>query len=162
VEGAVQDGCFLAVPKHIAENGGKQITGWAIWEWPKVWIEAEFHCVYERPDGSWVDITPKAVAIPRILFLRDDTRFYRGRQVDNVRRQLIPDSDVRRYFEVLTLIHKEMNKGELATYHGPITITPILQRYFQERNQIMMMLKIRYGILTPEPFPDDGSEGPSV
>ncbi len=34
--------CFSIVPEHIEKHGGSQVIGWAVWEWPKVLIEAEF------------------------------------------------------------------------------------------------------------------------
>jgi hypothetical protein len=34
--------------------------GWAIWEWPHVVLDAEFHAVHKNPDGSYLDITPKS------------------------------------------------------------------------------------------------------
>ena len=110
--------CFPIVDRQVASAGGESVIGWAVWEWPKVFIEAEFHAVWKQPDGSLLDIAPKVMPIPRILFIPDPQRVYRGRQVANVRRPLCNDKAVKRFCELSTLIFKELNAGALADVHG--------------------------------------------
>ena len=149
--GAAESSCFDILPKHVAQHGGEQVIGWSIWQWPRVFIEAEFHTVWRQPDGDLLDITPKKYRMPRILFLPDSTRHYEGRQVDNIR-QPTADPDAMRLCEIFTLIHHEFNKGELADYHGEVAITPALERLTKERDQLGLRLSFRYGIYLPEPF----------
>jgi len=59
LKGAPADECFYLVEAQCKEHGGRSATGWALWELPTLFVEAEFHCVWERPDGTLVDITPK-------------------------------------------------------------------------------------------------------
>ncbi|MGL4965857.1 MAG: SEC-C metal-binding domain-containing protein [Inquilinus sp.] len=56
-------------------EGGSLLYGWLIWEWPRVFIEAEHHAVWEK-DGSLVDITPPSNGERRILFLPDPNASY--------------------------------------------------------------------------------------
>ena len=56
---ALADECFYIVEAQCKEHGGRSVTGWALWELPTLFVEAEFRCVWERPDGTLVDITPK-------------------------------------------------------------------------------------------------------
>ena len=77
--------CFATVPKQVLAHGGRQLTGWALWEWQGVMLEAEFHAVWQRDDGRILDLTPRPVFFERTAFLPDPTREYKGRQVDNVR-----------------------------------------------------------------------------
>lgn len=55
---AIHSECFHNVMEHVEENGGRIIFGWTIWEWPRVFIEAEHHAVSEK-NGELVDVTPK-------------------------------------------------------------------------------------------------------
>ena len=63
--------CSDGVLARVAESSGCALYGWTIWEWPKVLITAEFHAVWQRPDGEIVDITPKPAGENQILFLLD-------------------------------------------------------------------------------------------
>jgi hypothetical protein len=99
---AVAD-CFLNVKRKIDHGGGRIQFGWAIWEWPHVFIEAEHHAVYEPPDGSPArDITPCAKSNHRRLFLPDDAATYdyvhEGFRRDNVRLALSDDPLINELF----------------------------------------------------------------
>lgn len=150
LEGAPANDCFLIVPQYVLQHGGEQLIGWSIWEWPRVYIEAEFHLVWRQPDGEIVDLTPKIVAMPRILFLPDARRIYRGRQVDNIRKPLNHDPAVRRFCELAAQMHKEQNRGALADYYGPIVFTERMQSIDAERQHLGLLLQRRYGVNTPE------------
>lgn len=77
--------CFNDVLQQVSEQGGKIVYGWQFWEWPKVFVEAEFHAVWERPDGALIDVQHKPDGERAILFVRDDKRVFDGNQVDNER-----------------------------------------------------------------------------
>src|SRR5205814_2153199 len=58
-EGCAADDCFECVRQKVERDGGSIQFGWSIWEWPRVYVEAEHHAVYEPPTGPpWVDLTP--------------------------------------------------------------------------------------------------------
>lgn len=63
--------CNLTVAEKIKKDGGKPVHGWTIWEWPGVFWTAEFHMVWETPNGDLIDVTPKPDGETSILFLRD-------------------------------------------------------------------------------------------
>jgi hypothetical protein len=103
--------CFFNVQSKIAREGGEIVYGWAIWEWPRVFIEAEHHAVWSS-GTEWIDITPNDPGIHRVLFLADPTRAFDYRsykRIMNVKRPLnsapfIQDwlnatDELRRYFE---------------------------------------------------------------
>jgi hypothetical protein len=80
--------CFFNVRNKIARDGGEIQHGWAIWERPGLFIEAEFHGVWVSPEMILVDVTPKVDGETEILFLPDpdevfDERSYVRR--DNIR-----------------------------------------------------------------------------
>jgi len=137
--------CFRIVPEQIRAYGGQQVTGWAIWEWPKVLVEAEFHAVWQRPDGSLVDITPREQYFPSILFLPDPQKMYRGRQVDNVRRPLSNSLLVRRLITASEEFFRAMNKGDLADQHGEIQATPEILKAQQRVIQAHRSVVAKFG-----------------
>lgn len=61
--------CFSNVKSLVERPGGRLISGWAIWNWPGFYARAEHHAIWERPDGQWVDPTPKGQK--SILFAAD-------------------------------------------------------------------------------------------
>jgi SEC-C motif len=89
--------CFGCVKRKVEMNDGRIQYGWAIWEWPGVFVEAEHHAVYEPPEGPpWLDITPSPEPqIRRRLFLPDNAASYdfdnEGVLRDNIR--LAPSND---------------------------------------------------------------------
>ncbi len=77
--------------------------GWTIWEWPKVYVEAEHHAVWRDTNGYLVDVTPKHDKEERILFLPDaKAKFYvkNPKWRDNVRRSLSADTQVEHFLRV--------------------------------------------------------------
>lgn len=135
--------CFAIVPKQIAAQGGVQLTGWAIWEVPGVYIEAEFHAVWQRPDGEVIDITPRPFVSDCILFLPDTKRQYAGRQVDNVRKPLVRDNDLVRFFFLLRRRFEILNQGDLANQHGEISLPRKAMREFTDLEKEMTKLQRR-------------------
>ena len=88
--------CFLNVQRKVAKEGGRIQFGWALWEWPGVYFEAEHHAVYVPSDSSrFVDITPSEFGITKRLFVPDDAATYdfanEGVLRDNLRFALVDD-----------------------------------------------------------------------
>jgi hypothetical protein len=65
--------CNLGVLDKIKAEGGEIRFGWNIWEYPGVYLTAEFHAVWVDPIGNLVDITPKPDRETRIVFAGDPT-----------------------------------------------------------------------------------------
>lgn len=112
------DDCFPIVAKQVAAKGGQQIFGWAVWELPGVFIEAEFHSVWESPEGEFIDIVPRLRPFTEIAFVLDANRRYENRQVDNVRKQLVIDNDVKRFLFLRQRRFVILNAGERALQHA--------------------------------------------
>ena len=140
--------CFGNVEKAIAKNGGRAVNGWAIWLVPGVYIEAEFHCVWENDAGTLLDVTPYHYRMDNILFLPDSTRSYKGRQVDNIRQGLVNDPDVTRWLYLDRKRFEILNTGDLANQHGSIELPPKLAKEFskvmEETERLNSRLKRRY------------------
>jgi hypothetical protein len=145
LENATQNDCFMLVDQHIQEHGGSKVIGWAVWEWPKVMIEAEFHCAWKSPDGELIDISPRPKHFEETIFVTDNTKLYRGRQVNNIRRSLNSSLTTTKYIETANNIFKEMNKGKLAEVHGEIEATPKLMKLYKKMASLQSILVGKYG-----------------
>ena len=120
-DGTVNE-CFAAVDQQVSDYGGKIHYGWSMWEWPGVMIEAEFHAVWKRPDGSLQCVTPRADEERRILFLSDPERVWAGRYIDNVRVPLNEDPKVKEFVRLAEKKCEVLNRGQRASVFGPIAI----------------------------------------
>jgi len=120
--GASATDCFNNVRERIGEANGSSVYGWAIWEWPGVLIEGEFHAVWEDEAGALHDITPAPAGVTERLFLVDPSREYRGRQLNNIRRPLTDHPAVLRLIDAQDRFFAIMNRGERAHEHGRVEI----------------------------------------
>lgn len=111
------DDCFPVVAEQVADRGESLIIGWAIWELPGVFIEAEFHAVWQSPEGELIDIVPRTRPFTDIAFVPDASRQYENRQVDNVRKQLVIDNDVKRFLFLRQRRFDILNAGKRALQH---------------------------------------------
>jgi SEC-C motif len=114
--GAIPLECFSNVRSKVSKEGGRIVFGWAIWEWPNVYVEAEHHAVYEGPDGcEWLDITPSET--PNIftrVFIEDASAVYdfqnEGIRRDNHRLALHNDPLIQEFFRGAKAITEALNK----------------------------------------------------
>lgn len=132
--GTTVNECFANVELKIERDGGSREIGWQIWEWPNVYIEAEFHAVWVSPDSHRVDVTPKQIPVDRILFLPDLSLTYSKRQVDNIRQALRDDKLIRDFIRISETIFRVENKGDRANQLGVIEIS---------RHEIEPLIKAR-------------------
>ncbi|MGO3891392.1 MAG: SEC-C domain-containing protein [Paenalcaligenes sp.] len=108
---AVAQECFDNVRVKVESAGGSVQYGWLIWEWPHVFLEAEFHAVWQLPEGSLADVTPSKNETDRTLFVPSKTLVYKGRAIDNVRLALRDDLLITDFIEAskekFVVIHEE-------------------------------------------------------
>ena len=113
--------CFENVAAKIAKDGGSIEYGWQIWMWPGFFIEAEFHAVWKNPTGKYVDITPKDVAHPNILFVPDGKKKYNGYQIDNIRHNLSKNQLVDLFIDVTECLFS-VQKFVKKPYENVVTL----------------------------------------
>lgn len=65
--------CSDGVVEKAKRDGGTIRFGWVIWEWPDIFLTAEFHAVWVSQDGNLVDITPKPQGERQIVFVGDES-----------------------------------------------------------------------------------------
>ncbi|WP_461477593.1 hypothetical protein [Pararhodobacter aggregans] len=88
--GAIFSECFHNVSQKVEREGGSMLYGWNLWEWSRVFVEAEHHAVWVK-DGELIDVTPKQNSERKILFLPDPSRTYdfeSQKRLINVKRSL--------------------------------------------------------------------------
>jgi hypothetical protein len=144
IQGILYGECFHIVQKHTKTYGGTCVLGWAIWERRKVFIEAELHMVWQAPSGELVDIVPRKLPLPRILFLTDPGRRYHGRQVDNIRKPLVHDKDVDHFLSLFQKRFLLWNKADLAPDNS-ILFTGEMTRLELEISLLSEKIQKRYG-----------------
>lgn len=80
--------------------------GWAVWQHGPIFIEGEFHAVYDPGGlGPWIDLTPHPQDTSEILFLSDERASYDFEStdlLDNCRVALIPDPRVEQALRLFT------------------------------------------------------------
>lgn len=97
---APKNECFLNVNTVVEKIGGELISGWAIWQWANILIEAEAHAVWKNPSGDLIDITPHD-GEKEIFFLPDDKVVYRGMRIPSRRMALTESSLVKEFIHLL-------------------------------------------------------------
>ena len=112
--GAPINECFPLVEEKVDTEGGKIILGWQIWK-GKLLIEAEFHAIWESPNGEWIDITPKSLSFSEVLFVPDPAAVYEGKQVANIRINITNNSLVDDFISFHEATFRIENKGESRT-----------------------------------------------
>lgn len=143
--------CFNNVRRKAALEGGRIVYGWAIWMWPKVYIEAEHHAVFEGVDGGeWIDITPPHVSgISSRLFLGDASAVYdfenEGIRRENFRLALSRDPLIQEFFESARAYNEAMNALPGV---GEIRVSPVEAQRIQalqiENAKLTMRLGMKY------------------
>jgi hypothetical protein len=90
--------CFHNAARVAQRDGGQVVFGWALFEWPGKLVEAEFHAVVRRRDGTLVDTTPTDDGATSTLFLADaELKYEAGKRVLSRLRAVGRNPDVERY-----------------------------------------------------------------
>ncbi|WP_163158052.1 hypothetical protein [Bradyrhizobium uaiense] len=120
--GTVIGECFHNVQAKVAKDGGSITYGWLIWEWPRVFVEAEHHAVWN--DGNaLIDVTPHIHGEFDVLFLPDPQRVYdyEGRtRLINVKRSLGVFKNVEGWIIASDLSSPHWSSTHWATRFGSI------------------------------------------
>jgi hypothetical protein len=82
-DGAQRGECFENVARYAAQFGGSSVTGWCIWERPRVNLRAESYAVWKAPNGQLCDVSPKPNGESQILFLADPKPVSEGNRTEN-------------------------------------------------------------------------------
>ena len=128
--GAVPSECFNNVPEKIKIDGGTMIYGWTIWEWSRVFVEAEHHAVWEK-EGNLVDITPKENSERKIIFLPDPLASYDydgQRRRINIKRSLGRFPSVEKWIAATDRFHNAIEDNSVGNEAHFVTAQHVVLR----------------------------------
>lgn len=137
--------CFANVHARVKRKGGRRVLGWHLWENPGVLIEAEFHAVWEAPNGTLWDVTPQRPEVQeaRCLFIPLRKATFTGVSPDNIRRPLCDDPDVAKFLEVKAATVAVMTKYTDGKGQVSVPKTELLPLAL-EQERLLALLKERY------------------
>lgn len=78
------------------------------------------------------------------MFVPDRALVYDGRQIPNVRRALVDDPLVDELIETMDAWFEMTNRGELADFHGELTLTPEMQENKSREEEVAMAILTKY------------------
>jgi len=138
--------CIGNTKRMVTRRGGGVDYGWQLWEtFRGVMIEAEFHAVWVDERGRRHDVTPKPLpSIRETVFLADPNLVYNGRQIDNIRVALIDDQIVHDFIAASEAFFETTNRGELADFHGELTLTPEMQAIRMRCRKLEVAINAKY------------------
>jgi len=136
--------CFSIVPQHIAANGGQQHFGWAVIEIQNLWIEAEFHTIWQSEDGRVIDLSPREIPLDKILFFPDPKRQYEGRQVQSFYHPLTDKPSVKKYLQLTAEFFEAMNEGDLANVVRGKVRSPRALKIKKEIDKAMYLIAMEH------------------
>lgn len=104
--------CGDNVARAVSRSGGQAVKGWQVWWIPNVLIEAQAHVVWQRPDGTVVDVTPNQDGKTECVFIPDST-LQANPGVDYVpsrHENLTEDTAVDRYIECARVVSDHQDR----------------------------------------------------
>lgn len=113
---ALRGECFHNVIKMTDAKGGEILYGWKIWEWPRVFLEAEHHAVWSR-GSTLLDITPQPREGAKALFLPDPERIYdfaKNKRIKNIKRSIGQFSSIEEMIAVTDHYSDEIEKHSVG------------------------------------------------
>ncbi|TXX97358.1 SEC-C domain-containing protein [Vibrio mimicus] len=130
--------CFPNVARKVEAEQGKIVYGWQVWVWPDIFIEAEFHAIWQSPAGEFIDITPKQCKSSNILFIPAPELKYHGTDVDNIRKSLSQNKLVDDFillsmcrFQLLSAGTNADSRKVRVSEHELLALTQLHQMVFQ-------------------------------
>ncbi|MFK7967095.1 MAG: hypothetical protein AB8C46_24315 [Burkholderiaceae bacterium] len=136
---------FELVAAHVSVAGGNAVNGWAIWERPNLYLEAEFTAIWAPPGEPPVYLPIPGHPAPRMLFLPDPQRKANGDYVDNKRRSLTKDKRVNDYLRLSEHRVAMLRKAGLRNSHQVISKTDEMRRIEHDIRDLLSKINDKYG-----------------
>lgn len=76
--GASTDHCYINVEQQLERFGGLGVYGWKIIDFPRLFLQAIHHAVWQSKSGQLVDVTPEIRNWREVVFAPDETISYCG------------------------------------------------------------------------------------
>ncbi|HEX4145277.1 MAG TPA: hypothetical protein VHY91_17350 [Pirellulales bacterium] len=105
VRNARVDDCYFNVGIAEKAGGGEPLHGWTIWIFQNdeepLFLDAEHHSVWRKPDRKLVDVSPRPDGETQILFHPDPERVYQGSAIPSQFFALKDDPTLAKYLQLL-------------------------------------------------------------
>jgi len=103
---AAENDCFNNVKRVIEQSGGETVHGWRIVEWPRAFLQAEFHGIWRKPDGQLLDVSIGLPNQKQTLFLLDPQRVFNSERIPNRKWALTTDMLVHEFMSATAEVEK--------------------------------------------------------
>lgn len=117
-------------------------------------LEAEFHAVWQMPNGQIIDIAPKAEPSKRILFLKDSVRVFQNKQLNNIRYPLTGNPIILEFINTLNQEYSFLNDGDRAEQFGEIQISGQALIEYERIQAMKQYLQFQIADLIPAIWPE--------
>ena len=97
--------CYENVENVVKKFGGNIYYGWILWQ-NYIYLDAEFHAIWKKPDGTLLDVTPQPDGEKLIVFVPDNTINYRGFPIRNRRFPCIKSENVNKLLELYNSVSR--------------------------------------------------------
>lgn len=138
----IQNECFPMVDEYIINNQGEKVIGWAIWELPGLFIEAEFHAVWKSPHQELIDLNPRPLKTENILFLPDPELTYDGHPRNNFRLSLTNNPLISKFLEMHDKNFEFMSRADRKE-QGKIQLSGRLAKEYDLFAKEMMAIQLQ-------------------
>ncbi len=147
------DNCFFNVAEMVEREGGESVFGWAIYEWPRVWHEFQFHAVWRDCDGTYHDVTPRRDNEKVVLFLPSDIEFA-GSPVSSRWFLMTNRPQVKAIREIQIEIESLKQESYAERGMAPLPAGPARDRIlFLEREKMILMSQLNHAPAMGDPCP---------
>jgi len=139
--------CFVDVERQVAERGGSIQHGWLVWLHPGILIEAEFHAVWQMPNGNLIDVSAKTDREKRVLFVLDRTRRFTGERLLTIYHPIGRDPRIREFIDVSSRFQKAVARKYRGRFGEDIVldsdIAPLLRRKMELQEALLSSREAR-------------------
>jgi hypothetical protein len=139
---------FGVVARQVEAEGGECVAGWALWELPGVFVEAEYCALWRGPAGELLDIVPRTSPTRRVLFLPDPQRTAVPAGQRSVRRPVVNDPALLAYLATFDQEAQLFARGALDEKSGAQRLAPAdvgaYERVVAQRIQLQQSVQSLY------------------
>ena len=129
--------CYANCQRVVADIGGNIVYGWTLWEYPGVYLTAEYHSVAER-DGEYIDPTPQIDGTKEVLFVPVPGAEAPTESVINKYKNLLHAKLIDRFIELQTAnlrLHYQGKQGTVQFRKNDDEATLCLETILERQRQ---------------------------
>ncbi len=141
--------CTRAVKQKIMRDGGKASSGWIIWQWANIILEASAYVVWQDGLGNLIDVTPKETFYEKVLFI--PAQDFSGLELTNKRIPLTNSILIKELIEIADKCEAMLQRNCCEDNTDKEYIGNMLLPYRKRKDEIMSIISQRVGRNEPCP-----------